>query len=105
MAAEAVTAAVLAEARTAVEEAVTAVVVAEARTVVAEAVTAAVVEEARTVVAEAGLAAVGEARTEAVLTGTKLLQVKPAPNLGRAFFVLRYFREDFSSQLLGGTGV
>src|SRR6266852_521854 len=87
MAAEVVTAAVVAEARIVVEEAATAAVVAEARTVAAEAVTAAVVEEAV-------LAAVVEARAEAVLTGTKLLQLTPAPNFGAGFFcVLRVLRD------------
>ncbi len=103
MAAEVVTATVVAEARTVVEEAATAAVVAEARTVAAEAVTAVVAAEARTVVAEAVtaavveeavLAAVVEARAEAVLTGTKLLQLTPAPNFGAGFFcVLRVLRD------------
>jgi hypothetical protein len=87
-------AAVVAEARTAVEEAVTAAVVvedraavvAEDRAVVEEAVTAAVVAEARTVVEEAVLAAVVEAHTEAVHTDTKFQAYSPPQILGRVFF-------------------
>jgi hypothetical protein len=92
-------------ARTVVAEAVTAAVV-EARAAVAvEAAPTVVVAEARTVVGEAVPAAVVVARTEAVHTDTKFQIYKARPKLGRAFFVLSYFREGICSQLFGGTGV
>lgn len=50
-------------------------------------VTTVVVAEVHKTAEAAAPEAVGEGRAEAVLTGTKLLQLKPAPNSGRAFFV------------------
>jgi hypothetical protein len=80
-------AAVVAEARTVLAEAVTAAVVAGARTVAAAAA------EARTVVAEAALAAAGEARTEVVHTDTKFPATARPKIWGGLFFVLGGFRD------------
>jgi hypothetical protein len=72
------------EARTALAEAVTAAVVAGARTLAAAA-------EARTVVAEAARAAVGEARTEVVHTDTKFPATARPEIWGGLFFGVGWF--------------
>jgi hypothetical protein len=52
--------------------------------------------EARGAAGAAALEAVEEDRTEAVLTGTELFRLQPAPILGRVFFVLDILRDSSS---------